>query len=373
MKIMQVDLANSRQVRDFLGLPFRIYKNIPQWVPPLQIDERNRLNVRSYPFFKHSMAAFYLAYENNIAIGRIAVMDHRLYNQHNNKKTAFFYMFECEDRADASQGLFEAAFEWARDRGLNDILGPKGFTALDGSGLLVKGFEHRPAFGLSYNPAYYVPLIEGQDLTCYMESVSGYLGADIKFPERIHELAQRIAQRRGLRVSGYKNRKDIRSLIPHLKELYNETLGGMEDGTPITDEETRSMADQMLWFADPKLIKTVMKDDKIVGFLLAYPDLSTALQKTGGRLFPFGWLVMLLELKRTDWLNINGAGLIPEYRGSGGTAILFSEIFKSVVDNGQFRHAEVVQIGKENEKMQREMQNFGIDFYKTHRVYKREL
>ncbi len=116
-----------------------------------------------------------------------------------------------------------------------------------------------------------------------------------------------------------------------------------------------------------------MKDDKAVGFLFAYPDVSAALQKTKGKLFPFGWLTLLQELKRTDWLNINGAGLLPEYRGSGGTAILYSEIFKSVRDSGQFKHAEVVQIGVENEAMQREMENFGIDFYKTHRTYVRDL
>jgi len=106
---------------------------------------------------------------------------------------------------------------------------------------------------------------------------------------------------------------------------------------------------------------------------LAYPDISAALQKTKGKLFPFGWLTILRELKRTDWLNINGAGLVPEYRGSGGTAILYSEIFKSVVESGQFRHAEVVQIGVENENMQREMENFGVDFYKVHRTYQQDL
>jgi hypothetical protein len=100
---------------------------------------------------------------------------------------------------------------------------------------------------------------------------------------------------------------------------------------------------------------------------------SAALQKLKGRLLPFGWLTLLRELKRTDWININGAGLLPEYRGSGGTAILYSEIFKSVRDSGQFKHAEVVQIGVENEAMQREMENFGIDFYKTHRTYVRDL
>jgi hypothetical protein len=136
----------------------------------------------------------------------------------------------------------------------------------------------------------------------------------------------------------------------------------------------------MLWFADPKLIKIVMKTDdnqpgneRPVGFLLAYPDISAALQRTAGKLFPFGWITILKELGSTDWININGMGMIDEFRGSGGTAILFSEMFKSVIKNPRYRHAEVVQIGLENERMQREMENFGIDFYKIHRIYKKNL
>jgi hypothetical protein len=244
---------------------------------------------------------------------------------------------------------------------------------MDGFGLLVKGFELRPAFGLPYNPAYYIPLIEAQGFQPHRDAVSGYLGADIQFPPRIHELAERIASRRGLRIARYAKRSDLRALVPQLKELYNNALRGTAGNAPLTDDEVKALADQLLWFADPKLIKIVMKDDVPVGFLMAYPDVSAALQKTRGRLFPFGWWTLLRELRRTDWLNINGAGLIPEYRGSGGTAILYSEIFKSVVESGQFRHAEVVQIGVENENMQREMENFGVDFYKTHRTYVREL
>jgi hypothetical protein len=274
---------------------------------------------------------------------------------------------------DAARGLFTAAFDWARTRGLTKILGPKGFTPLDGFGLLVKGFEHRPAFGLPYNPAYYVDLIEAQGFTNRGESVSGYLGTSIQFPERVHELAERIAKRRGLRIARSNTRAELRALMPHIKELYNSSLEGTTGNTPLTDEEINSLANQLLWLADPKLIKLVMKEDKAVGFLFAYPDVSAALQKTKGKLFPFGWLTLLRELKRTDWLNINGAGLLPEYRGSGGTAILYSEIFKSVRESGQFKHAEVVQIGVENEAMQREMENFGIDFYKIHRVYQREI
>jgi hypothetical protein len=371
--ITQIDLNNKRQVEDFLHLPFSVYRDIPQWVPPLQMDECLRLNSKRFPFYKHSQATFFLATKSTRPMGRLAVLDNHHYNEFNNESTAFFYLFECEDDQEAAAGLFRAGFEWARSRGLNKIIGPKGFTPLDGFGLLVKGFEHRPAFGLPYNPAYYVDLIEAQGFVKAGESVSGYLGMNIQFPDRIHELAERIAKRRGLRIARYKKRSDLRALIPQLKQLYNNSLRGTSGNTPLTDEEVNALANQLLWFADPKLIKIVMKADEPVGFLFAYPDVSVALQKTKGELFPLGWLTLLRELKSTDWLNINGAGLLPEYRGSGGTAILYSEIFKSVRESGQFKHAEVVQIGVENEAMQREMENFGIDFYKTHRTYQRGL
>ncbi|MDO9128972.1 MAG: hypothetical protein Q7U34_03810, partial [Anaerolineales bacterium] len=220
MNILQLDLADKKQVRDFLGLPFRIYRDIPQWVPPLRMDERARLDLKRYPFYRHSQAAFFLAErfpsprerppiggrwaracppartsgrcersrrrgEGEI-VGRLAVLDNRRYNEFNSEKTAFFYLFECENDLDAARALFESAFDWARARGLNRMLGPKGFTALDGFGLLMKGFEQRPAFGLPYNPSYYPELIEALGFEKFNDVVSGYLGADIQFPERIH-------------------------------------------------------------------------------------------------------------------------------------------------------------------------------------------
>jgi hypothetical protein len=369
MNITQIDLTNKTHLRDFLHFPFFIYRDIPQWVPPLQRDERLRLNPQRFPFYKHSHAVFFLAYQGNRPIGRLAILDNRPYNEFNNETTAFFYLFECENDPEAAHGLFDAGFTWARSRGLTKVIGPKGFTPMDGFGLLVKGFEHRPAFGLPYNPDYYPTLIKACGFNPLRDAVSGYISGDIQIPERIHELADRIKQRRGLHIARYEKRSDLKALVPKLKDLYNGALRGTAGNAPISDEEAHALADQLLWFADPKLIKIVMKGEEPVGFLLAYPDVSAALQRSQGRLFPFGWISLLQELKRTDWLNINGAGLIPEYRGSGGMAILYSEMFKSARDSGQFKHAEVVQIGMENEAMQRDLENFGVDFYKTHRTY----
>jgi hypothetical protein len=106
--------------------------------------------------------------------------------------------------------------------------------------------------------------------------------------------------------------------------------------------------------------------------LFAYPDISAAIQRTRGRILPLGWIDLLLELRRTKWVNINGAGIVEKYRGLGGTALLFSEMHKSVFEGG-FEHADVVQVGMENDKMQRELRDLGIDFYKTHRIYQRVL
>ncbi len=132
------------------------------------------------------------------------------------------------------------------------------------------------------------------------------------------------------------------------------------------------MADQILWFADPRLIKLIFKEDDLAGFLFAYPDISAAIQRTRGRLWPLGWADMLLELRRTKWFNVNGAGILPRYRGMGATALLFRELYDSFATGG-FDFADIVQIGMGNERMQNELRSLNIDFFKTHRLYRRGL
>ncbi len=373
MNLIQVDTADRRRVRQFLSLPFQLYRDVPQWVPPLAPDARRVLDRRRYPFYRHSDAAFFLALgDDGRAIGRLVAIDNRNYNAFNQERTAFFYLFECENDREAALALFEAAFGWARSRGLNKIAGPKGFTALDGMGLLVKGFEHRPAFGIPYNLPYYPALVEAAGFESAGDVVSGYLHRNMPFPERIHQVAELVQKRRGLRVTRFKTRRDLRAMLPRLQAMYNTSLEGTTGNTPLTDAEIQTLADQISWFADPKLIKIVMKENEPVGFLLAYPDISAAVQRTRGQLFPLGWIDLLRELKRTKWVNVNGAGIVEKYRGLGGTALLFDEMRKSIVEGG-FEHVDLVQIGVDNDKMQRELRDLGIDFYKAHRPYWRDL
>jgi hypothetical protein len=194
----------------------------------------------------------------------------------------------------------------------------------------------------------------------------------MQFPEKVHRISELVQKRRGLSIARFHSKRDLRKLLPKFKDLYNGMLGSIPGNVPLTDEEASQIADQLLMFADPKLVKVIMKDDLPVGFLLAYPDISEAIQKTKGQVYPFGWIKLLLAMRRTQWVDINGAGILEEYQGLGGTAILFSEMYKSITEGG-FTHAEIVQIGVENDKMQRELREMGIDFYKTHRMYQRDI
>ncbi len=373
MKILPISASDHYRIQQFIDLPFKIYRDTPQWVPPLSTEVNKIFDREHNPFYEHSQAAFFLAISaDGAAVGRLAVLNNKQFNDYNHEKTAFFCLFECLDDQSASQALFEAGFAWSQQAGLTRIIGPRGFSSLDGLGMLVKGFDHRPAFGIPYNQPYYPSLVESSGYIPLSDIVSGYLPTDIDIPARINRVSQLVQERRGLSIARYNSRRDLRLLTPQLKDLYNSMIQGSTDNIPLTDSEARAMADQLLRFANPRLIKIIVKENKPVGFLFAYPDISAALQKTQGRLFPFGWIRLLLEAQRTEWVNINGAGILEEYQGLGGTAILFSEMCKSIKE-GHFKHAEIVQIGMENDRMHRELRDLGIDFYKTHRLYQRAL
>lgn len=373
IKIVEVDSLNKRQVRDFCDLPFTIYSECPGWVPPIQGEVEAKISRKKNPFFKHSEGIFLLAYDSaQNALGRVAVLDNARYNEFNHEKTAFFTLFESVDNPEISKSLFQAGFDWARKRGLTEIIGPKGFNALDGLGLLIKGFEHRPAFGIPYNPPYYPHLIEESGFIKSEDIVSGYMNAKTIFPPEIHDISRKVQEKRGLRVERFKRKADLLKLLPKLRDLYNASLEGTRGNVPLTDEEVQTMANQLLLFADPRFIKILFKGEQPVGYLFAYPDISAAVQRQSGRIFPFGWFDFLGEMKRTDWININGAGIVADYRGMGGTAVLFSEMQKSVIEGG-FKHVDIVQVGVDNDRMQNDLKRLGIEFYKTHRMYKRSL
>jgi GNAT superfamily N-acetyltransferase len=369
-----VDTRNKQMVRRFVHFPFRVYAEHELWVPPILIDVHTRLNRSKHPFYEHSDADFFLAVREQDVVGRMAVMENKPYNDYHDKRQAQFYYFECVQDLEVANALFERAFEWAKARGLTQIVGPKGFGPLDGYGMLVDGFEYRPAMTMmNYNPLYYPQFMEQLGFRKEVDFVSCYLGADkFQLPERVHRIAQRAAKRSGLAVKRFKNKREMLEWAPRIGQTYNQTFIENWEYYPLTDREIKYVIDEILTIADPRLIKIITHKEQVVGFLFAFPDVSAAIQRSKGRLFPFGIIDLLIELKRTKWVALNGAGILPEFQGRGGNALLYAEVEKTIKESG-FLHADLTQVAESAVQMRRDLENVGGVPYKNHRVYIRDL
>jgi len=374
IEIQRVDTESKRQVARFIELPFRLYAGHPLWVPPIRMDIRTRLNRQKHPFHEHSEVEFFLAVRDGQDVGRIAVIENRPYNQYHGVRQAQFYFFECVEDLGVARALFERAFEWAAERGLDQIVGPKGLGPLDGYGMLVEGFEFRPAMTMmNYNPPYYPQFLEALGFEKEVDFVSCYLSADkFRLPERVHRIAERAAKRSGLEVKRFRNKRELLQWAPRIGKTYNQTFIENWEYYPLTDREIDYVIGEILTIADPRLIKIILHGDEVVGFLFGFADVSAAIQRSKGRLLPFGLIDILIEMRRTKWVALNGAGVLPQFHGRGGNALLYSEMEKTIHEFG-FKHADLTQVAESAVQMRRDLENVGGVPYKNHRVYIRKL
>ncbi len=369
-----IDTADKGQVQRFLELPYQIYENTPQWVPTPRVDVRTMLDRDKHPFYEHSTADFLLVKRDGHPMGRLAVMENRQFNKYHGTKTAQFYLFECENDIEAARTLFTYAFEWARKRGLDNIVGPKGFGPLDGYGILVEGFENRRVMSMSkYNHAYYPELLTALEFRKEVDFVSRRLDAvAFQLPERVHRITERVKQRRSFGVRNFSGKRELRKWAERLGDAYNGAFVDNWEYYPLTQNEIDYVVDNIITVADPRLIKVITRDEEIVGFLFGFPDVSSALKRAGGRLMPWHIADMVLEMRRTKVLALNGAGILPAFHGIGGNALLYVEMYNTINDY-EFEEAILVQVAETAEQMRSDLNNVGAKPYQNHRVYRREL
>jgi hypothetical protein len=375
LTIEKVDTSNKVQVKRFVDLPYRLYKDCPQWVPPLYIDSYLPLNRKKHPFFEHSEADFFLAVRDGEVVGRICAGINRLFNQCHNVKKAQFYYFDAIDDLEVARTLFEAVCGWAKERGMDTLIGPKGLSPFDGYGILVEGFEHRQMMTMmNYNYDYYPRLVEALGFEKEVDFVSCYLPADaFKIPERIQRIAERVLARGDLWVKKFTSKRELVKWASRIGYAYNKAFIDNWEYYPFTEGDVKYAVDNVFMIANPRLIKLIMHKDDIVGFLFAFPDVSAALQRAKGRLFPFGLIDLLLEMKRTKTVSGNGMGILPQFQGKGGNALLYYEMGNTVFGFNRFTHVEMTQVAETTRQMRADLKNLSGVEYKNHRVYRKVI
>jgi hypothetical protein len=245
--------------------------------------------------------------------------------------------------------------------------------AADGQGMLVEGFEHRPALGIAYNYPYYGELMEDAGFGKQLDFLSCYLDRQMSVPDRYLRVAEKVRQRGGFRTVHFRTKAELRAAIPRVAAAYNDAFVEVQGYVPITDAEAQAIGDRILSIADPALIALLLKEDDVVGFVLAYPDLSAAIQRCRGRVWPTGWIHLKREFTRTRWINLNGGAILAPYRGLGGNALLYAELFHTLTQRDQYQYADLVQVQETNTRMVQELRALEVKPYKKHRIYRRPL
>lgn len=375
LTIVKVDTEDKKIVQRFVNLPHRIYKKCPQWVPPLNVDAYNQLNRRKHPFHEHSDVDFFLAVRDGRDVGRIAAIENKPFNAYHSERTSDFYFFDCEQDSEAAAALFETVFEWSRSRGLDTVIGPKGMGPLDGYGILILGHEHRQTMTmLNYNHAYYQSLVEAQGFVKEVDFVSCYLPADqFQLPERVKRISERVMERGHLEIKSFGNKKELLQWADRIGTAYNNAFVRNWEYYPLSQREIDFVVENIMTIADHRLIKIITHDQDVVGFLFAFHDVSSAMQRAKGRLFPLGLLDILLEIKRTRTVSVNGMGILPEHQGHGGNALLYYAMGNTLFDFGQFAHVEMTQVAETTEQMRADLKNLNGIEYKNHRVYRKKI
>ena len=373
LTVLEIGPKDRRALDDFIQVPHTIYRESPYWVPRLRRDVREIVRKR-HPFFEHSDGAFFVAYSDDRPVGRVAVFDNRASNTQNNRSRAHFYFLDMEDDPEISRALLDRAAEWGKARGLTELEGPMLFGGPSGSGILIDGFDHRAAMTMMlYNYPYYQSHLEGLGFRKLLDFISYALTPNtFAMPERIERLAQAVLRRSRFKVVRFSSKRELKREAKKLAPLFNETLGENLENYRFSEAELDRLVSDLLSVADPGLIKILTYDGEYAGYLLTFPDLSAALQRSDGRLTLRSIIDIKREFRRTREVIINGAGILPEYQRLGGNALLYYELTRTA-GGPKFEHADVTQIGETTALMLSDVETLGARPYKKHRVYIREI
>lgn len=371
-----IAVHDKKTQKQFVEFQYQLYDGCEQFTPPFKSDVYMMLNKKKHPYYDHSDSDHFLAVRDRKVVGRIAALENKPFNNHHQCKDAEFYLFDSIDDQEVANALFDKVIDWARRRGLNRVVGPKGYGPLDGYGILIEGFQHRQMMNMmNYNYPYYRDLLEGYGFSKEVDFVSSYVALqEFELPEKVSHAVEIVKKRGSLRVMNFRNKKHILEWKYKIKEAYNKAFVNNWEYYPLSDRELDYAVDNAIQVVIPELLQIILnKDDEIVGFVLPFPDASAAMQKNKGKLGPIEILRLLRELKTTNWLDFNGIGILPEYQGMGGNALIFDALLNAAKANTRFIHSELTQVAETATQMRKDLENLGVHYYKNHRVYKLDL
>lgn len=368
-------VASKRELNAFIELPWRLYRNEPNWVPPLRFERRQFLDRRRNPFFEHAEAEYFLAWRDGHPVGRITAQVDRNLNEFQSNSWGLFGFFECEQDPEVARALLDTAEAWLRARGRDRMVGPMNFTTNDECGVLVEGFE-RPAIILTdWTHRYYPGLLEGAGLEQAMDTLMWELYNDAGQVSDVHpaiwKMAEEVQSEHGIVVRPMR-KKNLEAEIGRFLEVYNAAWERNWGFVPLTEGEVRHYAKQLKPLLDENWAFIAEKDGETVGAALTLPDFNQVFKKMNGRLLPLGWARFLLEKRRIDRVRVFALGVKREWQHTGIAARFYQLHFESAARTPQ-KGGEMGWILESNTSMNRAMEGMGGKIVRRYRLYEKVL
>jgi GNAT superfamily N-acetyltransferase len=366
-------VASKRELDIFIKLPWRLYRNEPNWVPPLLFDRKRFLDRSRNPFFKHAEVEFFLAWRGDQPVGRITAQIDRNFNEFQHHEWGMFGFFECENDPEAAAALLSAASDWLAARGRDRMVGPMNFTTNDECGVLIEGYDQLPTILTDWHHPYYPGLIEGAGLTKAMDLYMWSL--DVTQREHVHPAIWRVAaeveSKYGITVRNMR-KKDMEAEIGRFLQVYNAAWERNWGFVPLTEEEVRHYAKDLKQILDENWAFIAEKDGEPVAAALTLPDYNQVFRHLNGRLLPFGWAKFLYYKRKIDRVRVFALGVKPEYQHTGVGARLYELHWDAGAGTGQGR-GETGWTLESNKAMNRAMERMGGEIVRTYRVYEKLL
>lgn len=329
------EAKTKSELTKYIKFPFQLYRDNKYWIPPIIADELETFDKTKNPAFENAEAYFYLAYKNNEIVGRITAIINwnEVNNQH--KKKVRFGWFDVIDDIEVTKALLEKVYELGQKNNLEHIEGPMGFSNLDKVGILTEGFDEIGTMITWYNHPYYASHFEQLGFTKekeYLESKFPFSNVKPDFFQKANELVKKRYQ---LNPLNFKTTKEVMPHVDKMFDLFNETYSSLSSFVAISDIQKEYFKKKYISFINPEFIKFVEdKDHNIVAFSIVMPSFSEALQKSKGKLFPFGFLHLLKAKKQSKDMIFYLIGVHPEYQNKAVTAIIFNEYYNTFKEKG---------------------------------------
>lgn len=367
--------------RAFFAFPWTVYKNDPNWVPPLLSMRRDLLDKRKNPAWEYCEGDFFAAWRGDQIVGTIAAYINHRHNEFHDERVGWFGAFEVLDDAEAARALLDTASAWVKDKGYPAIRGPQTFSTHDECGLLVDGLDQPPVLLYPYNPRYYQSHIEAAGFSKVMDTygfiITREKALETGLDDRLERIAKGIMRRNKVTVRGIETRK-LKAEFALFKELYNAAWEKNWGFVPMTPRELDALVESLGNFFDPRLAFFGYVDGEPAGFSMAIPNLNEVLLKAYAQ--PGTPEIVTLVKALWHWKlrpSIRGArvpllGVKEGLRGKGVDAVLYYHTLRALIDNG-YQFCDSGWILESNQNMVSIAKSFGQEIYKTFRFYEKSL